>query len=119
MRTARDYSVPLSFLRGAESLRWSAVDRLLALALTIYEASLCPGCGQDQHESMDDDLQDEWTTMQPVRCGGCTALARAAERDGERDHPGALRYVVGMREGWQARKAARVAARAAKANAEE
>lgn len=60
---------------------------------------------------MDDDLADEWTTMNAVRDHGCTALARAGERDKEREHPHALRYVVGLREGWEDRKAAKVAAR--------
>lgn len=93
------------------------VDRLLALALSLYEDSRCPGCGQALHESMDPDLLDEWTTMHPVRCGACTALGRAAENDADqkREHPGALRRIVGLREGWQARKAERVAEREARA----
>lgn len=93
------------------------VDRLLALALAIYEDSICSGCGQSLHESMDPDLLDEWTTMHPVRCGACTALSRAAEQDQEqkREHPGALRRVVGLREGWPERKAAAVAEREARA----
>jgi hypothetical protein len=50
--------------------------------------------------------------MNPHRCGGCTALAEAAEANKDAKHPGALRYVLGLREGWEKRKAALVAARA-------
>lgn len=62
---------------------------------------------------MDPDLADEWTTMPAMRDHACTALARAQERDKDREHNGALRYVVGMREGWQDRLAATRAERAA------
>lgn len=79
----------------------------------MYEDGLCAGCGQPLSESMDGDLLDEWTTTEPHRCGGCTALAKAAERNQKRDYPGALRYIVGLREGWERRKAAKVAEREA------
>lgn len=87
------------------------VDRLLALALTEYEARRCSGCGQDLHESMDPDLLDEWDTWPAIRCGSCTALARAAERTKDSDHPQALHHAVGLRHGWEERKAALVAER--------
>lgn len=88
---------------------------MTALALQEYEDGLCSGCGQQLHESMDEDLLGEWTTMNPYRCGACTAIARAAEQADKagREHPGALRYVVGLREGWQRRLAAARAERAA------
>ena len=62
---------------------------------------------------MDPDLLHEWTTMAPHRCGGCTALADAAEANKDSKHPGALRYVIGLKEGWEARLAAVRAERAA------
>lgn len=89
------------------------MDRLLALALQEYEDGLCEGCGQTLRESMDGDLMGEWTTAEPHRCGACTALAAAAEQNKDRDHPNALRYLVGLREGWQARRSAARAERAA------
>lgn len=67
---------------------------------------------------MDPDLAGEWDHFEPaLRCGGCTALARAAEQTKEADHPGALRFILGLRHGWQERKAALVAARAERAAA--
>lgn len=62
---------------------------------------------------MDPDLLHEWTGMNPHRCGGCTALADLAEQNRDAKHPGALRYVIGLREGWQERLAAARAKRAA------
>jgi len=84
----------------------------MALALQEYEDGLCPNCGQPKHEAMDPDLADEWTTMAPVRDYACTAIARAAEQNKDADHPGALAYVVGLREGWEGRLAATRAERA-------
>ena len=62
---------------------------------------------------MDPDLAHEWTSMHPVRCGGCTALAEAAEASKDSKHPGALRYILGLKEGWEGRLAATRAERAA------
>lgn len=61
---------------------------------------------------MDPDLAHEWTSMAPHRCGGCTALAEAAEANKDAKHPGALRYIIGLKEGWESRLAAARAARA-------
>ena len=59
-------------------------------------------------ESMDPDLAEHWTTMEPVRCHACTALAVAHKATEGADHPHALRHIVGLREGWEdARSAAR------------
>jgi len=51
---------------------------------------------------MDPVLAEYWTTMNPVRCHGCTALAVAQDVVKDANHPHALRHVVGMREGWEA-----------------
>lgn len=86
---------------------------MLALALAIHEATLCSGCGQELHLSMDPDLADEWTTAQPDRCHACTALSRASDQISESkwDHPRALKITPGMREGWEDRLAETRAAR--------
>lgn len=91
------------------------------LALSIFEDAHCPHCGQLRHEAQDPDLAGEWTTSLPIRDFACTALARADERahKDKREHPGALRYVVGLRPGAVERKAALVAARAERAAASE
>jgi hypothetical protein len=101
--------VPLSFLRGSKRLRWSEVDRLLALALTLYEDGLCSGCGQPKRLTMDPDLADEWTTTDPFVCAGCVTLSVIAKQNKDADHPHSMRYVLGMSQGWEQRKAAKVA----------
>lgn len=68
---------------------------------------------------MDPDLSDEWTSMEPHRCGACTALAEAAEANKDSKHPGALRYILGLHEGWEKRKAAKSAARAERASSDQ
>jgi hypothetical protein len=51
--------------------------------------------------------------MDPVRDHACTAIARAAEANKNAGHMGALRYPVGMREGWAERRSAARTERAA------
>jgi len=88
-------------------------DRLLALALTIYEASVDPSHGQLRSLAMDPDLADEWTYVDPVVDHAALALALAAESNKDAKHPEALRYAIGLKEGWETRRAARAAAREA------
>lgn len=96
------------------------VDQLLALGLALYEGTLCSGCGQPLHLSMDGDLLDEWSTVTPHRCGACSALERAHERiqEGDWDQPRALKIEPGLREGWESRLEKVRAERAAKAAAD-
>ena len=107
MRAAREYGLTISAFRALPE-----VDRLLAVALRAYEDNTCPGCGQQMHEAMDPDLEREWTTMLPHRDFACTTLAKAAEKYKDSEHPQALRYIVGLREGAEKRKAKAVAKRA-------
>jgi len=91
-------------------------DRLLALGLQAFEDNRCPDCGQRLDLALDPDLAEEWTTMNPVRDHACTAIAVAAETNKNAAHMGALRYPVGMREGWEERRSA---ARAERSSAGE
>lgn len=84
-------------MRGAKRLRWSVTDRLLAVALTLYEGGICSGCGQSMRESTNPDLEDRWTTDLPHRCHACTAIARRAKEYDDQDFPQAYRFVVGLR----------------------
>lgn len=91
-------------------------DRLLALGLQAFEDNRCPDCGQRLDLAMDPELAEEWTTMQPIRDHACTAIAVAAETNKNAPHMGALRYPVGLREGWDQR---RLATRAERSTAGE
>lgn len=88
-------------------------DRLLALALTLYEDRVDPSHGQRRDLAMDPDLADEWTGLSPVRDFAALAMAKLAEMKKDDDHPETYRYVLGLKEGWEARRSARAAARLA------
>ena len=84
---------------------------MLALALTIHEAGIDSSHGQRKDLALDPDLADEWTGLSPVRdyaALAMTTLAKTVEGD---DHPETFRYMLGLREGWEERKAAKVAQR--------
>jgi hypothetical protein len=85
-------------------------DRLLALALTLYEANVDPSHGQLRSLAMDPDLADEWTNLAPAVDYAAQALAVAADSKKDEKHPEVYRYAIGLREGWEARKAAKAAA---------
>lgn len=97
--------MPLSFLRGAEVMRWSAVDRALAIALTLYEERIDPSHGQRKDLALDPDLADEWTWLDPVRDYAALAMSLAAATKKDSDHPESWRYVLGLKEGWEERQA--------------
>lgn len=94
-------------------MRWTATDRLLAVALTLYEQRIDPSHGQRRDLAMDPDLADEWTGLAPAQDFAALAMARLAELKKDDDHPETYRYVLGLKEGWEARRAARAAARQA------
>jgi len=100
--------MPLSAFRALP-----LTDRLLALGLQAYEDNRCPDCGQRLDLATDPDLADEWTTMAPIRDHACTALGVAAEANKTASHSGALRFPVGLKEGWEDRQSAARAERAA------
>lgn len=61
---------------------WSEDDRTWALALTLRDASHCPGCGGDLAETTDYDYR--WVPEKPVvcfRCVGSQAAVKATEKD--------------------------------------
>jgi hypothetical protein len=77
------------------------VDRLLALALRLYEDGTCSGCGQQVAYSMDPALEDYWVGIEPIRCHACTALAVAQDAVKEREWPHALRHILALQQGWE------------------
>lgn len=78
---------------------WLESDTILAAALTLYEASLCPDCGHPLEETLDPstDVDDphgshKWHVPPPVRCFSCTSIERAAGKYQESSQPRALRF---------------------------
>lgn len=94
-------------------MRWSAVDRALAIALTLHEARIDPAHGQPKDLALDPDLADEWTWFDPVRDYAALTMSQAAATMKDSDHPESWRYVLGMKEGWEERRAERWRARQA------
>lgn len=88
-------------------MRWSAVDRALAVALTLYEERIDPAHGQRRDRALDPDLADEWTWLAPVRDYAALAMSQAAATKKADDHPETFRYVLGLKEGWDERQAQR------------
>lgn len=67
--------MPLSTIRDGHDPRdWSRrSDRLTAVALTEYEASLCPDCGQPKHRAYNPDINGFYDVVE-VQCQGCQAV---------------------------------------------
>jgi hypothetical protein len=76
---------------------WTAEDRELAIELTAYEASLCPGCHHPMTETTDPANEHQYVAQLPVRCHRCTVSSKAMEKYEESDVPGALYMPVVLR----------------------
>ena len=71
LRTAKGWGQAPSTILGTRLPVWCEEDRLLSLALTDYEAALCPGgCGHFLDETIPDDGMHEAT---PQYCDACAA----------------------------------------------
>jgi hypothetical protein len=81
------------------------------MALTLYEDRIDPSHGQRKDLALDPDLAEEWTGLTPVKDFAAEAMARLADTKKDDEHAHTFRYVVGLREGWEERKAAKVCAR--------
>ena len=97
VRTARAWGVPVSTFRGttAPGEKWTGTDRTLAMALTIYEAGLCGGCGQPlalTHSS--DDHKGHGYAVQTYECTSCSELESVSDETKKADVPGTKRYTV-------------------------
>lgn len=64
----------MSVLRGERKpgKKWSQKDRALALALTLYEADLCQGCGQPMSLSSGEHPHDY--EVRNTRCMACAEI---------------------------------------------
>ena len=83
IRTTQRYETP----------EWTDLDRAYVLALDLYEAGLCDGCGHPLEETTRAENSEAYVAKAPVRCHRCTAQVHAAEEH-ERPQPEALRWPV-------------------------
>lgn len=83
----------MSVLRGERKpgKKWSSRDRAFALALTLYEADLCNGCGQPMSLSSGDHPHDY--QVERIRCMACAEIED--DREGSRKpESGEKTYVI-------------------------
>lgn len=69
---------------------WSADDRMAALELAGYEASLCGGCQHPLDETTRPENEYAYRAGLPIRCHRCTAMAMASDKAQSLPHPSAL-----------------------------
>lgn len=67
---------------------------MLALGLDLYEADLCPGCGQPRTYAHDADSEKHWHAPAATRCHACTALAAKRRKYDETSTKEALYFRV-------------------------
>ena len=66
-------------MSGHPTAKWTEQDSLLAVALTVFEAQLCSGCGHPIAETMGEENDGMWESEE-FRCHACNANAENAER---------------------------------------
>lgn len=77
---------------------WDADGRGLALALTEYEAGLCPGCRHPLTETTAAANEERYVAELPVRCHRCTATDQVSARYQDSPSPGALLVPIRLKE---------------------
>lgn len=65
---------------------WTEDDQVHALALTAYEAGLCPGCKRSLAQTTDPLMEGRYAYDGFVECFYCLALAKGADSV-SKDHP--------------------------------
>ena len=79
---------------GGDGQGWTDEDRVLTMALTLYEDGLCGECGQPRHLAHNPDA-DGWYASHVVVCAACQATQSAAKN--QKEHvPGLKRYAVSI-----------------------
>lgn len=87
--------MPVSVIRGERKpgKKWTTVDRTFALALSVYEADLCHGCGQPMSLSSGDHAHDY--DIRTTRCMGCAELEEHRDSSKAKDaQSGTKTFVV-------------------------
>lgn len=60
------------------------MDRTLAVAYTLSQDLLCPGCGQPKHEAWNPD-SDGWFVTKSADCMACAELVRDGKAQEKHD----------------------------------
>jgi hypothetical protein len=70
---------------------WDDASRHYAVALQLWEADLCDGCGLPMSETTKPENEGRYVGMAAVRCHACTAHVQASGAYQDSPHPSALR----------------------------
>lgn len=70
------------------------VDRMMAVALTMYEDSLCKGCGLPHGKTRGDENVGRYELKDDGICHGCEALEGAQKDKNRITYPGQKVYLV-------------------------
>lgn len=76
---------------------WDDEQREMAQALRRYEATLCPGCGGDLHETTDPANEYGYVRHGPPRCLKCQMIEMYQEADAEAKTPQPQSLLYGVR----------------------
>jgi hypothetical protein len=75
---------------GHRGRRWAHRDRVMAVALTMYEDSLHP-CGHPKDVAFNPDM-DGWYEAEPLTCQACAAVD-SYNQGREKPEPGEVLFV--------------------------
>ncbi|WP_104087040.1 hypothetical protein [Arthrobacter sp. GMC3] len=67
---------------------WTDRDRVMALALTLYEDGLCSGCGLHHSVTHGDENVGRWEANSENICHGCEPIDAAKDADKKDTYPG-------------------------------
>lgn len=70
------------------------VDRMIALALTLYEDSLCAGCGLPHSKTRGDENVGRYDLRDDGICHGCELLEAAQHDKNRTTFPGQKLYLT-------------------------
>ena len=70
----------------------------MALALTMYEDGLCPGCGMHHSVTRGDENVGRWETGEDI-CHGCEPVEAAQDAEKKNTYPG-QKLTLTEAEGW-------------------
>lgn len=95
--TTFEYNSVGQIARTLETPEWTQDDREAAMALTIYEASLCPASGLPAEQCHDPNNEDRFE-VESVLCHGTVAREIASKQFEGHKHPDALLTYLSLKD---------------------
>jgi hypothetical protein len=83
---------------------WDEQTRAEAMALAVYQSTLCPVCGGPTAECQDPGTEDVWLPDLPIRCNKRVAYNQAEKPYSDDPNASALAYSIRHRNDIEAAK---------------